>query len=96
MDKLTYTRLLRMAEISQLLGCSTRAEIMHHLANGGEVAVGALAEKMGAGISGVSSHLAKLRAGGLVSVRQDKQTRYYSRVEETLEELNGLLAALVG
>ncbi|MGF9691889.1 MULTISPECIES: ArsR/SmtB family transcription factor [unclassified Rhizobium] len=60
----------------------------------GEVAVGALATKVGLSQSALSQHLSKLRAQKLVNTRRDAQTIYYSssaesvmRVLETLELL---------
>ncbi|MCY1668134.1 ArsR/SmtB family transcription factor [Rhizobium sp. SL86] len=60
----------------------------------GEVAVGALATKVGLSQSALSQHLSKLRAQKLVNTRRDAQTIYYSssaesvmKVLETLEEL---------
>jgi ArsR family transcriptional regulator, virulence genes transcriptional regulator len=60
----------------------------------GEVAVGALATKVGLSQSALSQHLSKLRAQKLVNTRRDAQTIYYSssaesvmRVLETLETL---------
>lgn len=45
---------------------------------GGEIAVGALAQKVGLSQSALSQHLSKLRAQNLVSTRRDAQTIYYS------------------
>jgi ArsR family transcriptional regulator, virulence genes transcriptional regulator len=60
----------------------------------GEVAVGALATKVGLSQSALSQHLSKLRAQKLVNTRRDAQTIYYSssaesvmKVLETLEIL---------
>lgn len=60
----------------------------------GEVAVGALATKVGLSQSALSQHLSKLRAQKLVNTRRDAQTIYYSssaesvmKVLETLESL---------
>lgn len=44
----------------------------------GEIAVGALAQKVGLSQSALSQHLSKLRAQNLVSTRRDAQTIYYS------------------
>ena len=60
----------------------------------GEVAVGALAMKVGLSQSALSQHLSKLRAQKLVNTRRDAQTIYYSssadsvmKVLQTLELL---------
>lgn len=44
----------------------------------GEIAVGALAQRVGLSQSALSQHLSKLRAQNLVSTRRDAQTIYYS------------------
>ncbi len=60
----------------------------------GEVAVGALATKVGLSQSALSQHLSKLRAQKLVNTRRDAQTIYYSSSAESvmkvLETLEGL------
>ncbi|KKX30180.1 MULTISPECIES: metalloregulator ArsR/SmtB family transcription factor [unclassified Rhizobium] len=60
----------------------------------GEVAVGALATRVGLSQSALSQHLSKLRAQKLVKTRRDAQTIYYSSSSEpvlkilrTLEEI---------
>lgn len=60
----------------------------------GEVAVGALASRVGLSQSALSQHLSKLRAQKLVKTRRDAQTIYYSSSSEpvlkilrTLEEI---------
>lgn len=50
---------------------------MCHLIEG-EMAVGAIAEKIGLSQSALSQHLAKLRAVDLVNTRRDRQKIYYS------------------
>lgn len=59
-----------------------------------EMAVGALANKVGLSQSALSQHLSKLRAQNLVTTRRDAQTIYYSstsdavlRVLKTLEDI---------
>jgi len=60
----------------------------------GEVAVGALANKVRLSQSALSQHLSKLRAQKLVNTRRDAQTIYYSSSAESvmrvLETLEGL------
>ncbi len=51
---------------------------------GGEIAVGALAQKVGLSQSALSQHLSKLRAQNLVSTRRDAQTIYYSSKSEAV------------
>ena len=60
----------------------------------GEIAVGALAEKVGLSQSALSQHLSKLRALNLVSTRRDAQTIFYSssspQVRQVLEVLDDI------
>lgn len=51
---------------------------------GGEIAVGALAQKVGLSQSALSQHLSKLRAQNLVATRRDAQTIYYSSKSEAV------------
>ena len=60
----------------------------------GEVAVGALAVRVGLSQSALSQHLSKLRAQKLVKTRRDAQTIYYScsspavlKILESLEDI---------
>jgi DNA-binding transcriptional ArsR family regulator len=50
----------------------------------GEVAVGALATRVGLSQSALSQHLSKLRAQKLVKTRRDAQTIYYSSTSESV------------
>lgn len=50
----------------------------------GEIAVGALAAKVGLSQSALSQHLSKLRAQNLVTTRRDAQTIYYSSTSEAV------------
>ena len=50
----------------------------------GEIAVGALAERIGLSQSALSQHLSKLRAQNLVTTRRDAQTIYYSSKSEAV------------
>lgn len=60
----------------------------------GEIAVGALAEKVGLSQSALSQHLAKLKALNLVQTRRSAQTIYYSspnlQVHKLLTTLDSL------
>jgi len=64
---------------------------------GGEIAVGALAAKVGLSQSALSQHLSKLRAQNLVTTRRDAQTIYYSSksaaVLTILDSLDRIYAA---
>ncbi|MCD2173908.1 ArsR/SmtB family transcription factor [Rhizobium sp. C4] len=63
----------------------------------GEIAVGALAEKVGLSQSALSQHLSKLKALSLVKTRRSAQTIYYSspnpQVHTLLHTLNALYVA---
>lgn len=60
----------------------------------GEVAVGALANKVGLSQSALSQHLSKLRAQKLVNTRRDAQTIYYSSSAESVMKVLQTLEAL--
>lgn len=55
-----------------------RLLVLCHLADGQELAVGDLAQKVGLSQSALSQHLAKLRDQGLVTTRKEAQTVFYS------------------
>ncbi|EAU40426.1 transcriptional regulator protein (repressor of nodulation genes), ArsR family [Fulvimarina pelagi HTCC2506] len=65
-----------VAAILSLIANPARLRILCLLAEG-EMQVGALAERVGLSQSALSQHLAKLRAGGAVETRRDRQTIYY-------------------
>ena len=52
-----------------------------------EMAVGALANKVGLSQSALSQHLSKLRAQNLVSTRRDAQTIYYSCKSDAVQKI---------
>ena len=56
----------------------SRLLVLCHLAESGELSVGALVDRVGLSQSALSQHLAKLREEGLVSTRKDAQTVFYS------------------
>ena len=59
-----------------------------------EIAVGALAEKVGLSQSALSQHLSKLKALNLVKTRRSAQTIYYSSPNPQLRRLLITLDAL--
>jgi len=61
-----------------------------------EMAVGALANKVGLSQSALSQHLSKLRAQNLVSTRRDAQTIYYSSSSDAVMKILGALAEIYG
>lgn len=67
-----------LAEMLSLVGSCVRLRILYLLAELKEVCVCDIAEILEVSIPGVSQHLAKLKAYGLVKTRRDAQTIYYS------------------
>lgn len=61
-----------------------------------EMAVGALAHKVGLSQSALSQHLSKLRAQNLVSTRRDAQTIYYSSSSDAVLKILGALSDIYG
>lgn len=75
-----------IAEILSLLGNERRLTIMLHLVEG-ELCVGDISERVSLSQSALSQHLAKLRAGGLVETRRERQNVYYRCSPGTATEL---------
>jgi DNA-binding transcriptional ArsR family regulator len=73
-------------DVLRLLADRTRLAILAML-NGTEMSVTAIAEALGRPGSGVSQHLAKLRAGRLVTSRRDGTTIYYGQPDEHVAAL---------
>ena len=91
---------VRAAEAAALLKAMSnehRLLILCHLVSEGELAVGALVEKVGLSQSALSQHLARLREEGLVSFRRESQTLFYCvadpRAARLLELLRDLFCA---
>jgi len=74
------------AEVFSLLSDATRIRIILAL-RGGELPVGALAERVGKSPTAVSQHLAKLRWGKIVGARQEGTHVFYSLIDEHAREL---------
>jgi len=84
-----------LAEAVNLLGNSSRLSMLAKLRADGETGVGNLAEHAKISLSAVSQHLAKLKAGGLVTTRRDAQARPYTANEDALVEIvNELMSVL--
>jgi DNA-binding transcriptional ArsR family regulator len=62
----------------------------------GEIAVGALAQKVGLSQSALSQHLSKLRAQNLVSTRRDAQTIYYSSKSDAVMTILDAIDSIYG
>lgn len=72
--------------VLKLLADPTRLAILAMLARD-ELAVGAMAERLGRPVPGVSQHLAKLRAHGLVVARRAGSSVHYSQPDEHVARL---------
>lgn len=68
-----------------------RLLVLCHLAESGELSVGALVDRVGLSQSALSQHLAKLREEGLVATRKEAQTVYYSVCDPRAGQLLALL-----
>lgn len=62
-----------------------------HLAESGELSVGALVDRVGLSQSALSQHLAKLREEGFVDTRKEAQTVFYRVCDPRAEQLLALL-----
>lgn len=69
----------------------SRLLILCYLAEGGEMSVGELVERVGLSQSALSQHLAKLREEGLVTTRKQAQTVYYRVCDPKAGQLLALL-----
>ena len=66
-----------VARVMKLLGNENRLLLLCHLAQRGEVTVGALADAVGLSQPALSQHLALLREDGLVATRRESQAVHY-------------------
>lgn len=79
--------LAHAVDVARLLADGTRLAILATLRGEVEKSVTALAEEVGRPTPAVSQHLAKLRAGRLVTSRRDGATIYYSLPNEHVDLL---------
>ncbi|HDZ71845.1 MAG TPA: transcriptional regulator [Aurantimonas coralicida] len=79
-----------VAAILALMGNAHRLRILCKLAED-EASVGVLVSEVGLSQSALSQHLAKLRAGGLVTTRRDAQTIFYSLASD---DVRAIIASL--
>lgn len=80
-----------VAAILRELANEKRLLILCKLADSGESNVGELAEEVGLSQSALSQHLARMRAGNLVSFRREGHTLWYRIADPRIE---GLLTTL--
>lgn len=87
----------RAAEASRmmkLLSNEKRLLLLCHLANAGEMTVGALAQSIGLSQSAASQHLALMREDGLVCFRRDGQTLHYKIADPAAENFLSVLKTM--
>ncbi len=75
------------AEVFRMLGDPTRIRIILALRDAGELSVNNLAEIIDKSPTATSQHLAKLRWGRVVGVRQDGTRMFYYLLDEHAREL---------
>ncbi|ACR17223.1 transcriptional regulator, ArsR family [Corynebacterium kroppenstedtii DSM 44385] len=75
------------AEVFRLLSDPTRIRIILALRDAGEMSVNHLADVIDKSPTATSQHLAKLRWGRIVDVRQDGTRMFYRLVDEHAREL---------
>jgi DNA-binding transcriptional ArsR family regulator len=83
----------RAAERFRLLSDPTRLRLLNELELVDELAVGALAERSGVGLSNTSKHLHQLEREGVVAKRRAGTTILYRISDPTLAELCDLVCA---
>lgn len=95
---MTYARpdqsdnsLEQQAALLDIMGNASRLHVLTLLTSG-EVSVGSLSQKGSISQSALSQHLAKMRAGGLVSTRRDGQTIYYTCASPAIHRILNVLA----
>lgn len=88
------------ADLLKALSNASRLLVLCHLAEGEELSVNEIAERIGLSQSALSQHLAKLRDEGLVATRKQAQTVFYRvadpRVERVLQLLQDIYCPELG
>ncbi|MCS6932829.1 MAG: metalloregulator ArsR/SmtB family transcription factor [Acetobacteraceae bacterium] len=82
------------AALLRALGSEHRLMLLCRLSAGGETSVGELAESLGLSQPGVSQHLARLRAEGIVAARRSGTTILYRLADPRAAALLRLLRDL--
>ncbi len=85
---LSKDQTIEMAEMFRLMGDSTRLQILMACLEG-PVAVGALAEKIGASQSLVSHHLRLLRAARILTAERRGKKVYYAAADDHIRSVVG-------
>jgi DNA-binding transcriptional ArsR family regulator len=94
-SRVLFDRANEIARLLATLGNAKRLAILCLLA-GGEMSVGAIAEKVQLSQSALSQHLARLRNEDLVATRRVGQTIFYSCSSEQVGEVLATLDRLFG
>lgn len=84
----------KAAALLRAMANPCRLLVLCHLAEEGELAVGALTDRLGLSQSAMSQHLARLREEGLVATRKDAQSVFYRLCDPRAEQLLALLHKL--
>ena len=81
----------KAVDLLKAMANEARLLVLCHLAESGELSVGALVDRVGLSQSALSQHLARLREEGLVATRKEAQTVYYSVCDPKAGQLLALL-----
>lgn len=81
----------KAAGLLRAMSNGQRLLILSHLAEGGELSVGQLCDRLDLSQSALSQHLARLRDEGLVATRRQAQSVFYSVCDPRADQLLALL-----
>ena len=84
---------MEASRMMKLLANERRLLLLCHLANAGEMSVGALAASVGLSQSAASQHLALMREDGLIAFRRDGQTLHYKITDPNVAHFLSMLRA---
>ena len=85
-----------LSALFALLANETRLRILHSIARGGEVAVSAIAEEVGASTQSVSNHLQRMADQRFVATRRDGNRIYYRIIDPCVGGVMELGLCLLG
>ncbi len=80
----------KMASVLALAGNEVRLKILYLLEEEKELCPCDLSDILGMSIPAISQHLRKMKDGGIIQNRKDRQTIYYSLKREHLKMLRAL------
>jgi DNA-binding transcriptional ArsR family regulator len=78
--------LAKLADLLTVAGSAPRLKVLFLLAQGNDLPVGELLEKLGGFLPAASQHLAKLRVHGLITPRRDGQSLHYRLTDHPFNE----------